>query len=949
MLSLVILAATAPALPHLSADNAVWVVSPTESDAVAAVIGRPQRHPQPNQPGKKRCAAGNDKNCRYVGEFHQSEVQNDLGQDWYKVCGSPPLLLPAPPKQAADHRLSAGGIVVFFGTPQHAPWLLELFPAMKDCVSQWEAHCVRSFPFVGNTTAIVATGNGDRGAIYAAYEVSHQLLGVSPWWWWTGREPKYQGRVPLQLPINITIGTPHYKYRAIFPNDEDLLGGYARDPLGQNVMGLETWSRLCEAALRIKANTIQAGTVSYPDESTIALAARRGLVITASHFNLLGSNTYRWPDELSVLPYQGWDWDHEPQSMAHMWRASIDAQKNYEVLWSVGLRGVTDASYAACGADKVKCAEAMNHVVGNMTKWIREAQGGEAPIIWYLFGGAAALLNAGLLRPPANVHFLTSDDYPHIGIIDDTADAALCGGVYYHAAWYSTYTSQLSEMVPPSTFYSQISSFSKQAKSTTVFVLNVSDLLPVLLAAELIMRHIFDPSFAATASSPAVAQSAALHWWSKREYTDGDEERATMVVGLLERYYQLVRVPEGKDWDPLSGHDQQGRPFTVGDVWVGNLSRALSWCAMNTLPDYALREGMPRSPPLCLAAEGFPHSSLPSIITRVQSSAVITPLLALARDTDAVAVLLETNRSSGAAFFRASVGLRHTMYAQLWSASAAVATAIASYLDLNSAASVRRACIIGNISTAVTAFDKIFAAQRAAEGARWRGLYAADKISDLHRTRQVVRQLQPVLLNLITQNENRASATATATSSTASGTASSRHVGSAAAANIAAANAASAVPTADLTLLPVPIDSGTSQYQFYQYQLQHQRSFPLLHNSSTWNLYRLVRVQCQRNGTGGSFCHTLPTGGVFGAKPNEGTSNGGKAHGGSGGAMVVMAAIDNDCPIRYNTDGTDLNDNSQEYLLPVFINETTVFKAALVCDGTEGGDLFVSTLTFTRA
>jgi hypothetical protein len=923
MLSLVALAATAPALSHLSADNTVWVVSPTESDAVAAVIGRPHRHPQPNQPGKNRCAAGNDESCRYVGKFHQSEVQNDLGQDWYKVCGSPPLLIPAPPKQAADHGLSAGGIVVFFGTHQHAPWLLELFPAMEDCVSQWEAHCVRSFPFVGNTTAIVATGNGDRGAIYAAYEVSHQLLGVSPWWWWTGREPKYQGRVPLQLPINITIGTPHYKYRAIFPNDEDLLGGYARDPLGQSVMGLETWSRLCEAALRIKANTIQAGTVSYPDESTIALAARRGLVITASHFNLLGSNTYRWPDELSVLPYQGWDWEHEPQSMAHMWRASIDAQKQYEVLWSVGLRGVTDASYAACGADKVKCAEAMNNVVGNMTKWIREAQEAQE-IIWYLSDGEAALLNAGLLRPPANVHFLTSDEYTHIGVIDE-ADAALCGGVHYHAAWYSTYTSQLSEMVPPSTFYSQISSFSKRAKSTTVFVLSVSDLLPVLLATELIMRHIFDPSFAATAPSPATAQSTALQWWSKREYTDGDEGRAAMVVELLERYYELVMVPEGKGWDPLSGHDH-GRPFTVGDVWLGNLSRALSWCAMNTLPEYALQEGS--SPPLCLANEGFPHASLSSIVTRVQLSPVITPLLALARDTEAVAVLLESNGSTGAAFFRASVGLRHTMYAQLWCANAAVATAITSYLDLNSTASARRACIIGNISTAMNAFDEIFAAQRAAEGVRWRGLYAADKISNLHRTRQVVRQLQPVLLNLITS-----------TTSTASGAASSLY------------DLTLLVP---LTLLPVPIDSGTSQYQFYSYQLQHQRSFPLLHNSSTWNLYRLVRVQCQRTGriSSGSFCHTLPTGGMFGAKSNGGMSNRGGAHGGSGGSggvMVVMTAIDNDCPIRYSTDGTGLNDNSQEYLLPVFINETTVFKAALVCDGTEGRDLFVSTLTFTRA
>ena len=104
--------------------------------------------------------------------------------------------------------------------------------------------------------------------------------------------------------------------------------------------------------------------------------------------------------------------------MAHMWKASIDAQKDSEVLWSVGLRGVTDSDYAACGADKALCAEITNEVVGNMTSWIREAQGAEAPIIWFLFGGAADLMAAGLLRPPPGVIFLASDNYPHIGEVN---------------------------------------------------------------------------------------------------------------------------------------------------------------------------------------------------------------------------------------------------------------------------------------------------------------------------------------------------------------------------------------------------------------------------------------------------------------------------------------------------------------------------------------------------
>ena len=82
---------------------------------------------------------------------------------------------------------------------------------------------------------------------------------------------------------------------------------------------------------------------------------------------------------------------------------------------SVGLRGVTDASYTACGGDAHKCASAMNAVVGNMTAWVRSSRGNSnAPIIWFLFGEAAALMSAGLLVPPTGVDFLAADNYPHI-------------------------------------------------------------------------------------------------------------------------------------------------------------------------------------------------------------------------------------------------------------------------------------------------------------------------------------------------------------------------------------------------------------------------------------------------------------------------------------------------------------------------------------------------------
>jgi hypothetical protein len=118
-----------------------------------------------------------------------------------------------------------------------------------------------------------------------------------------------------------------------------------------------------------------------------------------------------------------------------------------------------------------------------------------------------------LLILPVGVEFLAADDYPHIGTVP-LDSAHLCSGLYYHAAWDSTYTNQLSEMVGPALFYDQIRKFSQAAKATSVFVLNVSDLLPVLMAAELILKYIWNPNSIDQFGTVADAEAFAVTDWA---------------------------------------------------------------------------------------------------------------------------------------------------------------------------------------------------------------------------------------------------------------------------------------------------------------------------------------------------------------------------------------------------------------------------------------------------
>ena len=77
-----------------------------------------------------------------------------------------------------------------------------------------------------------------------------------------------------------------------------------------------------------QANMAIVGTVPYPDERSIRLAARRGIIITNHHFNLLGLNTFRWPSSLST----DYDFQVDPSLMAYAWKSSIATQgTNQEV------------------------------------------------------------------------------------------------------------------------------------------------------------------------------------------------------------------------------------------------------------------------------------------------------------------------------------------------------------------------------------------------------------------------------------------------------------------------------------------------------------------------------------------------------------------------------------------------------------------------------------------
>ena len=130
--------------------------------------------------------------------------------------------------------------------------------------------------------------------------------------------------------------SPVVQYRGFFVNDEDMLSGFAEDPLGESVFSVEMWDHVFELILRLRGNAVIVGTAAFPDERSMELASRRGLYLAEHHITLLGPNCFQWP---KGVPYT---FAKSRETLEYTWHAVAKQQADKKMLWTVGYRGLND-------------------------------------------------------------------------------------------------------------------------------------------------------------------------------------------------------------------------------------------------------------------------------------------------------------------------------------------------------------------------------------------------------------------------------------------------------------------------------------------------------------------------------------------------------------------------------------------------------------------------------
>lgn len=217
---------------------------------------------------------------------------------------------------------------------------------------KWETFSVSVIenPLKGVKRALVIAGSDRRGTAYGVFQLS-RMLGVSPLCWWADVKPATKKSLYVKAGQPL-VESPSVKYRGIFINDEDWgIQPWAAKMMDTDVkdIGPKTYTKIFELLLRLKANYIWPGMhpstkAFYYYANNPVMADKYAIVLGSSHCEpMLRNNVFEWAEnfehEYGKKPGE-WRYDLNKNEMANYWTDRVKQAKNYESVYTVGMRGI---------------------------------------------------------------------------------------------------------------------------------------------------------------------------------------------------------------------------------------------------------------------------------------------------------------------------------------------------------------------------------------------------------------------------------------------------------------------------------------------------------------------------------------------------------------------------------------------------------------------------------
>ena len=436
----------------------------------------------------------------------------DLLSDLDEVFGTTPRVV--------TRLAEAGPVSIVIGQGPELPFGLKCSMATD---TEAFAFSIVNVPGKGKRQAVCLTGADMRGTIFAIYEFSQAYLGIDPMYLWTDKEPEKRESIALPVDFARVYPKPVFRYRGFFPNDEDLLTGWVPAEKGEQTgISPKTWDKVYETILRLKGNMVVPGTWIFPDDAQVHLATERGLIVNQHHAIPLGVNVARWPKD---VPY---NYSTHPEILERAWTNAVAAYKpDEDILWSVGLRGLSDSSYATLDPsvrdNDPLLGERVSAAIVDQMKIVR-AKYPKAQFVTDLWQEGAQLMDKGYLKIPPEVTLVWADT--GYGDMQDGGTVAAGQGAYFHVAMMNGEANQLSEMVPVVRIQSELGRYIK-AGATSYLLVNTSDIRPVAMTTRALME-------VAWGGVPAGGDADFYKRWATEEFGG---KSADVLTALYREYF----------------------------------------------------------------------------------------------------------------------------------------------------------------------------------------------------------------------------------------------------------------------------------------------------------------------------------------------------------------------------------------------------------------------------
>ncbi len=443
----------------------------------------------------------------------------------------------------------AGSQPILVGTLGQSSLIDDLVANEKLDVSliegEWEAYtaAVITDPLPGIERALVIAGSDRRGTAFGVFGLS-EAMGVSPWYWWGDVPTPQKAAVHVESGVYVQP-TPGVQYRGIFLNDEDWgLQPWAANTFEPEIgsIGPGTYATIFELLLRLHANVIWPAMHEWPVQTTPfylipenkVVADDYAIVISTSHHEPMLRNSHEY-DESVLGPYNYWT---NRTNIYNFWEERVIETAGYENIYTVGMRGRTDAGMLAPPGttDAEKAEKIQNEIIPDQRQMLADhvnPDPSQVPQIFIPYKETLVQYQSGLELPDDITILWVDDNHGYIRQLSNAEERARSGGsgVYYHLSYWGVPRSYLwfCTTPPGMTRSEMIKAWDFDARR--MWIVNIGDIKPHEIGTDFFLRMARDPE-----AFRDFDQHAYLAEWAARSF---GSVHADAIATVLEEYYRL--------------------------------------------------------------------------------------------------------------------------------------------------------------------------------------------------------------------------------------------------------------------------------------------------------------------------------------------------------------------------------------------------------------------------